>query len=310
VEFTNAYQDCLRRDFTVNGMFYDPLGRKIIDYVGARKDLKKRLIRTIGQPKQRFAEDYLRLLRAVRFAVKLDFKIEPSTWSAICSVSDKISQISAERICAELQAILTHPARGRGVRLLAQSGLAQAIFPGLEKSDLTPAIKALGKMRKDIDWPLALAGFWTGVSAEKALEWTTRLKPSRAQIKSLDFLMTNRRKLGQSELSLAELKMLLAEPYFWDLYELARAELKVRGKSMGRLLSLKKRALSIRGCRLRPKPLLNGHQLIAIGAAPGPMVGRLAREMYIAQLGEQIHTPAQAEKWVKDWLAKNAANKQ
>ena len=308
IEFTDARQDCLRRDFTVNGMFYDPFKREILDYVGGRKDIQRRLLRTIGPPEERFAEDYLRLLRAVRFAVQLDFQIEASTWSAVCTISDKIKQISAERISAELQAILTHPARGRGTGLLAESGLAQAIFPGLERSDLTPAMKVLEKMPRDIDWPLALAGFFSGVPSEKALQWTAGLKPSRAQLKGLDFLLRNQGKVGESELSLAQLKMLLTEPYFWDLYELACAELRADGQSLSKLLSLKKRALSIEGSRLRPKPLLNGHELIALGAAPGPMVGRLAKEMYIAQLGEQIHTARQAEKWAQDWLAKNATH--
>ncbi len=102
VVFANAEADALRRDFTVNGLFYDPLTEKIHDWVGGEKDLRAKIIRTIGAPEERFAEDHLRLLRAVRFAAQLDFEIEPQTFAAVKSLAPKIKLISAERIRDEL----------------------------------------------------------------------------------------------------------------------------------------------------------------------------------------------------------------
>ena len=102
VEFVDAAADAQRRDFTINGMFYDPLSGDLVDYVGGQRDLAAGVIRAIGDPAARFAEDYLRLLRAVRFAARLDFAIEPETFSALCAHAEGIAAISTERICAEL----------------------------------------------------------------------------------------------------------------------------------------------------------------------------------------------------------------
>ena len=128
VEFASAVEDASRRDFTVNGMFFDPIEKKVLDFVKGQQDLEKGILRTIGNPDERFSEDYLRMLRAVRFAVKLDFKIEPATWASIQKHAAKITGISAERIAAELERILTHPNRGAGIHLLIESGLAKSIF--------------------------------------------------------------------------------------------------------------------------------------------------------------------------------------
>ncbi|MHC5199475.1 MAG: CCA tRNA nucleotidyltransferase, partial [Planctomycetota bacterium] len=128
VEFASATEDASRRDFTVNGMFYDPIEKTVLDFVNGQQDLDKQILRTIGDPDERFGEDYLRMLRAVRFAVKLDFRIEPTTWMAIQAHAPKIISVSAERIAAELEQILSHPNRATGVQLLTDSGLAAAIF--------------------------------------------------------------------------------------------------------------------------------------------------------------------------------------
>jgi poly(A) polymerase len=109
IEFANAEADASRRDFTVNGLFYDPLAEKIHDWVGGENDLRARIIRTIGRPEERFGEDHLRLLRAVRFAAQLDFQIEPETFAAIQSLAPKIKLISAERVRDELIKLFAPP---------------------------------------------------------------------------------------------------------------------------------------------------------------------------------------------------------
>jgi poly(A) polymerase len=134
VQFADAAEDAGRRDFTINGMFYDPVKKKVIDYVDGRADLKKKLIRTIGSPAERFSEDYLRMLRAVRFSTQLRFAIEPQTFSAICSNSKHIAKISGERIAMELESILVSPNRSAGGTLFSETGLAETIFPEIGRA--------------------------------------------------------------------------------------------------------------------------------------------------------------------------------
>ncbi len=312
VKFAGAAEDAGRRDFTINGMFYDPLRRKVIDYVDGQADLKKQIVRTIGKPAERFGEDYLRMLRAVRFSTQLGFAIEPRTFSAICSNAKNIARISGERIAVELEGILVNPNRSAGTSMLIDSRLAEAIFPGFagEQVKLAAgcALHTLRKLRKKTNFALALAGFFSGCPAEFAVERCRVLKLSRSQNKHIKFLLANRGKLLDDRMSLAELKMILAEPYFWDLYELQRAIEKARPdgrKGIAALSRLRKRIKALGDVELRPKPLLNGHDLIRLGAVPGPGLGQLAEEMYIAQLEGKLQTAEQARQWAQKWLQKH-----
>jgi len=310
VEFTTAAEDASRRDFTINGMFYDPLHKKVIDYVDGQADLKSQIVRTIGKPTERFAEDYLRMLRAVRFSTQLGFAIEPSTWSSICNSAKNIAKISGERISIELEGILVNPNRAAGASMLFRSGLAEAIFPGFIGKQATLAIEVLSQLRKKVDFALALACFFAGCQTEFALKACMVLKPSRSQKKHIKFLLANRGRLLDEQMSLAQLKKILAEPYFWDLYELQRAIQKAKGdgrKSIAALISLRKRIKALGDIELRPKPLLNGHDLIQLGAVPGPALGQLAEELYITQLEGKIQTPQQARNWTLKWLQKHRA---
>ena len=132
VRFSTPEQDAFRRDFTINGMFYDPLNDRVLDYVNGRKDLSRKLIRAIGQPSERFAEDRLRMLRAIRFASTLEFEIESDTWSAVRADAGAIAIVSPERVRDELLKILGSPNRFRGFDLLDKSGLWQSIIPEIE----------------------------------------------------------------------------------------------------------------------------------------------------------------------------------
>src|SRR4030065_351265 len=203
-------------------MFYDPVKKEFIDYVDGQADLKKKLIRTIGEPAERFGEDYLRMLRAVRFSTQLGFAIEPRTFLAVCDNSKHIAKISGERITMELEAILVSPSRSAGVSLLAQSGLAEVIFPGFGAEDMQFGIKVLAQLRKKVDFSLAMAAFFAGCSTEFAVERCTVLKLSRSQTKHTKFLLEARGKLLDENMSLAKLKLIVSEPYFWKLYELQR----------------------------------------------------------------------------------------
>src|SRR5437762_3715435 len=129
VSFSDAEHDAQRRDFTINGLFFDPLEDRVIDYVGGQDDLARRVIRAIGDPLARIAEDKLRMLRAVRFAARFDFAIDDKTLAAIKQQARELVIVSAERIAAELRLILTHPNRARGMELLADTGLLEIVLP-------------------------------------------------------------------------------------------------------------------------------------------------------------------------------------
>ena len=129
VTFGDAQADAQRRDFTVNGLFYDPAAETLHDWVGGEKDLRAKIIRTIGSPGERFAEDHLRLLRAVRFAAQLNFEIESQTFAAVRALAPKIELISAERIRDELIKLFSPPHAARGLVLLRDSGLLPGVLP-------------------------------------------------------------------------------------------------------------------------------------------------------------------------------------
>ena len=207
--FANAEADALRRDFTVNGLFYDPLTKKIHDWVGGEKDLRAKIIRTIGKPEERFGEDHLRLLRAVRFAALLDFEIEPKTFAAVKKLAPKIKLISGERIRDELLKLfappnsvgragsplpadgahgVTRPTAARGLVLLRESGLLEHILPELaatidceqspdfhpEGSVFNHICLMLEKMPPDanelLPWTVLLHDIAKPVTAEKDLQ--------------------------------------------------------------------------------------------------------------------------------------------
>lgn len=308
VKFVTAAEDAARRDFTINGMFYDPIEDKVIDYVNGQEDLKKKTVRTIGNPDERFSEDYLRMLRAVRFATQLDFKIEPQTWDAIKQNAKNIIKISDERKQMELEGILVDPNRSLGAAMLIKTGLAEAVFPGFAGKEAKLSIHVLSQLQKKVDFPLALACFFVGFDAEFALEKCVTLRLSKNQNKHIKFLLANRDKLLKDHMPLADLRKLFAEPYFWDLYEFQKAVQKASPSDKAgaaALMRTRQRLKSLKDLEVKPKPLLNGHELIQLGAAPGPRLGQLTEEMYVAQLEGHLETVEQAQDWVRKWLQKH-----
>ncbi len=301
VAFCDARQDAARRDFTVNGMFFDPIEEKLYDFVGGQADLKAKVLRTIGDPDQRFSEDFLRLLRAVRFAVKLDFTIEPATWASIQRHANKIANISAERIAAEWEDTLTFPARRRGAELLIESGLCRAIFPDFDEPAARKGAAVLAQLPDHIDSALAMAAFWAELQTDTAMAFCRRLKLSNAQCGHIRFLLSHRGVLRDAEMPLSQLKMLVHEPYFEPLCLLEEAMLKAQRRSTASLKALRLRVMGLNPAGIHPPPLLDGYALMELGAA-GPTVGRLSRELYIAQLEEHLKTPDEARQWAKQWL--------
>ena len=302
VTFADAREDAGRRDFTINGMFFDPIEGKVIDYVGGQKDLQHHVIRTIGDAQTRFGEDYLRMLRAIRFSTQLGFKIEQATWEAICKTAHNIRNISGERIAMELEALLTHPARADGFSKLLESGLATHIFTNMSQEQFEYGINVLKNLRKRVDFSLALAAVCAGCEVQSALEQCEVLRLSVNHYRHMKFLLDHRSALLDADMPLAGLKKLMAKPYFLDLYELQRALQRAEKATVAPLIKIKKRARALKGQELTPKPLLDGHELIALGAVAGPQVGELAEELYIEQLSGNLHTADHARQWVKHWL--------
>jgi poly(A) polymerase len=308
VEFGSATEDASRRDFTVNGMFYDPITKEVLDFVNGQQDLEKKVLRTIGDPDERFGEDYLRMLRAVRFAVKLQFTIDPATGAAIQKHASKITGVSAERLAAELEQILSHPNRAEGVQLLTDSGLATAIFDIYKGDSAIFGKRVLKQLPQAVDFPLSMAAFWAGFETKTALDQCKKLKLSNDHLKHIRFLLQKRDVLLDAEMPISKLKLLMHEPYFWDLLSLQKAVQAAKGESDQPLKQIRKRAMDIDEKDVRPVPLLNGHELMSLGATPGPMVGQLSQEMYIVQLEGHLKTKAQAQAWCQDWLKQHKSN--
>ena len=306
VEFTNAREDASRRDFTINAMFYDPVEEKVIDYFYGRDDLERQIIKTVGDAQQRFKEDYLRMLRAVRFSAQLGFKIDPQTWQGICDNSENISKISGERICMELNGILTCSAKSYAAQMLFDSGLLRAIFKNFDDESATTGINVLNQMPNSVDFITALAALFAGFETKDAIKKCAILSLSRKQNGKLMFLLSNRGQLLNENMSLSELKTFLASDHFQELYEFESAIQKTKNDAgLLSLIALKEKIKSLGDIDYSPAPLLNGKQLQALGSVEGPGLGELAKRLYIAQLEEEITTKQQAKDWVIDWLKNN-----
>ncbi len=308
VEFSNAKADAERRDFTINGMFFDPANEEVMDYVGGQDDLRGKVLRTIGAADERFGEDYLRMLRAVRFSTELGFEIEGDTWQAVCKNAANITKISGERIAMELVRILAADNRSRGTKLLVDSGLSSVIFPGFTGEGVDLGIKVLAGLGGQVGFSLGLAGLFAGFGADLAAEAVGILNLSNSDERDLRFLLDSRGKLLEADMGLADLKLVMGQECFGGLCELQRSIQMATGLSCDELDKLMERVEGLKGVDVRPKPLLDGHELMELGAEPGPMVGKVAEAMYRAQLGEEIATRKQAREWVGRWLAENSDN--
>ncbi len=293
VVFTTAEHDAERRDFTINGLFYDPVEQRVIDYVGGRQDLTARIVRAIGEPDRRFAEDHLRLMRAVRFATRFGFAIEPVTTEAIRRQAERIKRISPERVREELEKMLSHVSRSQAVEQLAGLGLLQHLWPGPDwpRERLTAAVRRLAALPPDTDFPLAMAALLHDVPARELEEVGRALRCSNQQIDELVWLVGSEPALHRAAaMSLAEFKRLLAHSRFGDLLELHRAVLASRALP----LTTYERAVAWRESippeEITPPPLVTGDDLIAMGLQPGPRFGQILDVLYDAQLNRELIT--------------------
>jgi len=302
VDFSNAKEDAQRRDFTINGMFYDPIEKKVYDYVDGQADIERKVLRTIGDAGDRFGEDYLRMLRAVRFSAQLGFEIEEKTWRGVCEGAKNITKISGERIGMEIEATLSCSARGRGVELLCKSGLGEAIFPGFCGDNAVFGVEVVSNFPEEAGFIVSLAGLFAGFESEFGIEKAKVLMLSNAQGDKLAFLLKNRGVLLDGKMRLAELKVLLASGNFEDLLRLEKAIQKAKGESAKSLDVIDLRAKELDGVDVEPAPLLDGNEIMEMGVKAGPGLGVICRAMYMAQLDGDIADKEAARQWVRDWL--------
>jgi poly(A) polymerase len=297
VQFTDAREDAIRRDFTINGMFYDPVKREVVDYVEGRADLKKKVIRAIGNPDQRFAEDHLRLLRAIRFAARLDFEIEPATWAAIRANAPKIIDISPERIREELDAMLSHPNRARAFRLIVECGLLPHLWP--QARDLTAstlmARDILAALPTDASFDLALTAILHSQRPLEAGEACDDLRCSNQTKRTVSWMLAHLTDLDEPKnVTLADLKLLMADPAFPDLLRLFAARLDAAGLPPTAQKRIAARAKRIPPDAVAPPPLVSGTDLMRLGQKPGPLYKKVLDRVYYAQLNGDVRKKSEA----------------
>jgi poly(A) polymerase len=291
VQFTNAKEDALRRDFTINGMFYDPIARETVDYVGGQQDLKLRVIRAIGEPDRRFAEDHLRMLRAIRFAARFGFTIDAATWDAIRRQAASIQRISPERVREELAQMLVHPTRARAFADIQTAGLLPHLWAGAEQ--IIPDTRRIHAILKFLPTPasfeLTVAAVLHGLSTADVESACDALRCSNQSKRTIIWLVAHQDDLTRpADVSPADLKLLMAYPAFGDLLRLFSSKLRASRRPLTPYRQVVARVRAIPAGEVAPPPLLNGDDLATLGLERGPRYKEILHAVYRAQLDGTI----------------------
>jgi poly(A) polymerase len=341
VRFTkDPREDVQRRDFTINGMMLDPLivdetTTEVLDFVGGRDDLKAGIIRAIGDPERRFAEDKLRMLRAVRFAARFDSQIDPATTAAIQKLAPKIDQVSCERIREELTKMLTEGRARRAFELLDTTGLLREVLPeiaamkGVEQPpqyhpegdvfvhtllllEKLPAgaskTLAWGALLHDVGKPptfriapdrIRFDGH-VEVGVKMAAEILRRLRFSNYESDQILALVDNHMRFGDVQrMKQSTLKKFLRLPAFEEHLELHRMDCLSSHGQLDSYEYSREQMCSMPPEAIRPKPLVTGGDLIAAGYAPGPRFKEILSVIEDAQLEGRLSTPDAAMEYVR-----------
>ena len=336
VNYSSPEEDARRRDFTINGMFFDPPNDAVIDFVGGREDLAAGIVRAIGDPAQRFAEDRLRLLRAIRFATVLQFEIEPLTWEAIIQAASGIKEISAERIREELVRIFLSPQRVRGWDLLDASGLMKAVLPELEAMkgcEQPPQFHPEGDvfrhtrlmldlLPEKVSLPLVLSVLFHDigkpptssvdndgrirfnghdrVGAEMTEAIMQRLRFSRAEIDAtVEAVRQHMVFKDVPNMRIAKLKRFMARPNFADELELHRVDCASSHGMLDNYEFLQRKQTEFASEPIIPPPLVRGDDLIALGMKPGPRFREILDAVETQQLEGELSDRDEALAWIK-----------
>jgi len=336
VEFADARADAERRDFTINGMFLDPdRPGEPIDYVGGRADLQAGIVRAIGDPEARFGEDRLRLLRAVRFAARLGYEIDPGTFAAIRRLAPTVRDIAWERIGEEIVKILLEGDARRGFELLERSELLAVVLPevaalrGVEQSSdhhpegdvwihtlrclaqIEPGrhgeVLALAALLHDVGKPARASRLPDGriafhghceVGAEMARAVCQRLRRSGDTAERVAGLVAHHlRHLDAPKMRIARLRRFLAEPWIDDLLELVRIDVLAASGDLAAWRFCKEQKDALPERELRPEPLLRGRDLVDLGYRPGPRFREILERAFDAQLEGELRSAEEARSW-------------
>jgi poly(A) polymerase len=336
VGYGTLREDVLRRDFTINGMVYDPVADRVIDLVDGQKDLEARTVRAIGDPRARFSEDRLRMIRAVRFAASLGFSIEKNTLAAMRALAPTVTSVSWERIGDEITRILTEGGARRGFELLDETGLLDVVLPeitamkGVEQTpdyhpegdvfahtllllsqlqDPTETL-AYGCLLHDVAKPLCIRKEGDRITfyghmergAEMAVAILQRLKRSRDTWERVAYLVRSHLRHTQApNMRLSTLKRFLAEDGIEELLELTRIDALAANGDLTHYNFCKERRAELKDEEIHPEPLVRGRDLIALGLTPGPLFSEILDQVEEAQLGGELQTREQA----LDWVTKN-----
>ncbi|MBI3994518.1 MAG: CCA tRNA nucleotidyltransferase, partial [Nitrospirae bacterium] len=338
VHYSGDREDAIRRDFTINGMFYDPLKEEIIDYVEGQRDIKAGVIRAIGNPRERFEEDKLRLMRAVRFSARFSYAIEPQTYEGIKERAEEIVQISAERIRDELKKMLTGPNPSGSLSLLIETGLAKPILPevtamaGVEQpKEFHPEGDVLTHtllLLKNLDRPsfeLSLAALlhdigkpptfsppktdrdrirFDGhceVGARMAEAVCERLRLSNDQTAlTVELVRDHLRFKDVQQMRESTLKRFLRRPGFSEHLELHRLDCLASHGDLTLWEFCGKKLAEIGPEEMRPARLLTGDDLIRMGYSPGPLFSKILLQLEDAQLEGRIKSREEAVEWVRE----------
>jgi poly(A) polymerase len=344
VRFATAEEDAQRRDFTINGLFYDPVADRLIDYVGGEADLRARVIRAIGNPADRFAEDHLRLLRAIRFAARLLFEIEPKTWDAIRADAHLIRTVSAERIRDELNRIFTVNKPERGLDLLDQSGLLAHVLPdiaamhGVEQppqfhpeGDVYEHVRLMLSKIEEPNLDLALGillhdvgkkptsktdeygrirfNEHESVGANMAEEIMTGLRYDNKKIETVRELVQHHMQFKDvPHMRQSTLKRMMSRPTFALELELHRIDCASSHGDLKHYDFLKHLIETMPPEQLDPPPLISGRDLIAMGLPPGKTFKRILDTVRTAQLEGTVQTRDEALKFARKLASTNTGD--
>jgi poly(A) polymerase len=327
VQFSSeARLDVQRRDFTINGLLLDPLTQEILDFVDGRRDLELGVIRAIGEPRQRFSEDKLRLLRAVRFAARFGYAIDPATFAAIRELAPQIHQVSQERIRDEILKMLTEGRARQAFELLDQAGLLEQVLPEIKRMqgvqqppqfhpegdvwihtlmllEGLPAggskTLALGALLHDVGKPPTFRvaedrirfDEHAEVGTRMAAEICRRFRLSNEETEQVCALVANHMRFGDvRRMKDSTLKRFFRLPRFDEHLELHRLDCMGSHRGLELYEFAQERLRSMPAEQIRPQPLITGDDLIAAGYAPGPQFKELLTAVEDAQLEGTIRT--------------------
>jgi poly(A) polymerase len=327
-------KDVQRRDFTINGLLLDPLSNEVLDYVGGRADLTAGIIRTIGAPERRFAEDKLRMLRAVRFAARFGYQVDPATFGAIRSLRSQIHQVSRERVRDEIVKMLTEGHARRAFELLDETGLLKEVLPevdrmhGIEQppqfhpegdvwvhtlmlleglpEKASPTL-AMGALLHDVGKPptfriapdrIRFDGH-VEVGVKMAEEICHRLRFSNHETEQIARLVANHMRFADvQEMKPSTLKRFFRLPHFNEHLELHRLDCLASHRDLSLYNFVCEKLAALPPEQIRPEPLLSGDDLIAMGYKPGPKFKQILSAVEDAQLEGRLHDAETAREFV------------